>query len=61
VSDQKSFRKIQGAKDLWILNAALGRRTEQAHVDDEGCVTFGAAPPPVATRVWTSPIPGAYP
>lgn len=31
---QKSFRKIQGVKDLWILKAALGRGTEQAHVDE---------------------------
>lgn len=31
---QKSFRKIQGVKDLWILKAALGRPTKQAHVDE---------------------------
>jgi transposase-like protein len=31
---QKSFRKIQGVKDLWILKAALGRGIEQAHVDE---------------------------
>jgi transposase-like protein len=31
---QKSFRKIQGMKDLWILKAALGRGIEQAHVDE---------------------------
>jgi len=30
---QKSFRRIQGVKDLWILQAALGRSTKQAHVD----------------------------
>jgi hypothetical protein len=30
---QKSFRKIQGIKDLWILKAALGRLDKQAHVD----------------------------
>ncbi len=28
---QKSFRKIQGIKDLWILKAALGRLKKQAH------------------------------
>jgi transposase-like protein len=27
---QKSFRKLQGFKDLWILRAALGRDTKQA-------------------------------
>ena len=31
---QKSFRKIQGVKDLWILKAALNRPTKQAHVDE---------------------------
>lgn len=30
---QKSFRKIQGIKELWILKAALGRLDKQAHVD----------------------------
>ena len=30
---QKSFRKIQGIKDLWILRAALHRPVEQEHVD----------------------------
>ena len=30
---QKSFRKIQGVKDLWILKTALGRPTKRAHVD----------------------------
>jgi putative transposase len=30
---QKSFRKIQGIKELWILKAALGRPDKQAHVD----------------------------
>ena len=29
---QKSFRKIQDVKDLWILEAALGRPPEQPHV-----------------------------
>ncbi len=33
IEAQKSFRKIQGIKDLWILKAALGRTEEQAHVD----------------------------
>jgi transposase-like protein len=31
---QKSFRKIQGIKELWILKAALGRLDKQAHVDE---------------------------
>jgi putative transposase len=31
---QKSFRKIQGIRDLWILKAALGRAAKQAHVDE---------------------------
>ena len=31
---QKSFRKIQGIKDLWILKTALGRPDKQAHVDE---------------------------
>ena len=31
---EKSFRKIQGVKDLWILKTALGRPTKQAHVDE---------------------------
>ena len=30
---QKSFRKIQGIKDLWILKAALKRPDTQVHVD----------------------------
>jgi putative transposase len=30
---QKSFRKIQGINDLWILKAALGRLDKQARVD----------------------------
>ena len=30
---EKSFRKIQGVKDLWTLKAALGRPAKQAHVD----------------------------
>ena len=34
IDAQKSFRKIQGIKDLWILKAALKRPTEQAHVDE---------------------------
>jgi putative transposase len=32
---QKSFRKIQGIKDLWILKAALHRLDEQDHVDQQ--------------------------
>lgn len=32
---QKSFRKIQGIKDLWILKAALHRPDEQDHVDQQ--------------------------
>jgi putative transposase len=31
---EKSFRKIQGVKELWILKAALKRPVEQAHVDE---------------------------
>jgi transposase-like protein len=31
---EKSFRKIQGVKDLWILKAALKRPVEQARVDE---------------------------
>ena len=31
---QKSFRKIQGIKDLWILKAALKRPDKQVHVDE---------------------------
>ena len=31
---QKSLRKIQGVKDLWILKVALGRPTKQVHVDE---------------------------
>ena len=34
IEAQKSFRKIQGIKDLWILKAALGRPDKQAHVDE---------------------------
>ena len=34
IEAQKSFRKIQGIKDLWILKAALGRLDKQAHVDE---------------------------
>ena len=30
---QKSFRKIQGVADLWILKAALGRSDPPARVD----------------------------
>lgn len=30
---QKSFRKIQGVSDLWILKTALKRPVEQPHVD----------------------------
>ena len=32
IEAQKSFRKIQGIKDLWILKAALGRPEKQARV-----------------------------
>ena len=32
---QKSFRKIQGIKDLWILKVALHRPVEQEHVDHQ--------------------------
>jgi putative transposase len=31
---QKSFRKIQGIRDLWILKAALKRPEKHAHVDE---------------------------
>ena len=31
---QKSFRKIQGIRDLWILTAALKRPDKQPHVDE---------------------------
>ena len=31
IEAQKSFRKIQGIKDLWILKAALGRPDKHAH------------------------------
>lgn len=34
IEAQKSFRKIQGIKDLWILKAVLGRLDKQAHVDE---------------------------
>jgi putative transposase len=34
IEAQKSFRKIQGIKDLWILKAALARPTKQAHVEE---------------------------
>jgi putative transposase len=34
IEAEKSFRKIQGVKDLWILKAALGRADKQAHVDE---------------------------
>jgi transposase-like protein len=30
---EKSFRKIQGVKELWILQTALGRSPKQTHVD----------------------------
>jgi transposase-like protein len=33
IEAQKSFRKIQGVDDLWILKAALKRPTEQRQVD----------------------------
>lgn len=31
---QKSFRKIQSIKDLWILKVAFARPEKQAHVDE---------------------------
>ena len=34
IEAQKSFRKIQGVKDLWILKDALGRPDRKAHVDE---------------------------
>ena len=34
IEAQKSFRKIQGVKDLWILKTALGRPDRKAHVDE---------------------------
>ena len=34
IEAQKSFRKIQGIKDLWILKTALGRPEKQAHIDE---------------------------
>jgi putative transposase len=34
IDAEKSFRKIQGIRDLWILKAALKRSTKQAHVDE---------------------------
>ncbi len=34
IEAQKSFRKIQGVKDLWILKTALGRTDRKAHVDE---------------------------
>ena len=34
IEAQKSFRKIQGIRDLWILKAALKRPDKQAHVDE---------------------------
>ena len=34
IEAQKSFRKIQGIKDLWILKAALGRLDTRPHVDE---------------------------
>jgi len=30
---EKSFRKIQGVKELWVLQTALGRSPKQTHVD----------------------------
>jgi putative transposase len=33
IEAQRSFRKIQGIKDLWILKAALARPDQQVHVD----------------------------
>ena len=34
IEAQKSFRKIQGVKDLWILKTALGGPDRKAHVDE---------------------------
>jgi len=34
IEAQKSFRKIQGVKDLWILKTAFGRPDRKAHVDE---------------------------
>ena len=34
IEAQRSFRKIQGVKDLWILKTALGRPDREAHVDE---------------------------
>jgi putative transposase len=34
IEAQKSFRKIQGIKDLWILKTALSRPDKQTHVDE---------------------------
>ncbi|MCW8208116.1 IS256 family transposase, partial [Verminephrobacter aporrectodeae subsp. tuberculatae] len=30
IEAQKSFRKIQGVRDLWILETALGRRNSDS-------------------------------
>lgn len=35
IEAEKSFRKIQGLKDLWILKAALKRPAKQTHVDEQ--------------------------
>ena len=35
IEAQKSFRKIQGIRDLWILKTALKRPITQAHIDEE--------------------------
>ena len=35
IEAQKSFRKIQGVKDLWILKTALDRPDRKAHVDED--------------------------
>jgi putative transposase len=35
IEAEKSFRKIQGIRDLWILKAALGRTDKQVHVDEQ--------------------------
>ena len=32
---EKSFRRIQGIKDLWILKAELKRPDKQVHVDQQ--------------------------
>ena len=56
IEAQKSFRKIQGIKDFWILKAALGRLDKQAHVDEAKLAASTChRPPPVATTSGTLP------